>query len=290
LRFQEVEQLVNSNKSVIISRFRYFWPWCSSDLIQTAELVALVDQGAFSERLGHNERYAAIGNAAAAGVMGVCAYSLGDQIVFCSPRRSRSRHLAALASLREADFHLSNAAMLPIAAAAVTKRAESEAGLIIAACIVGPQLITALLSPWAGRAAEVWGRRPILLLGFSALPIRGILLACTADPYLIIAIQLFDGLGAAVFGVLSPLIVADVTRDTGRYTTALGLVGLVIGGGATLSTALAGLVADHLGVSAAFLSLAAVGLSATALVWTLMPETRPAVGSWRRSAVPFFGA
>jgi hypothetical protein len=81
-------------------------------------------------------------------------------------------------------------------------------------------------------------------------------------------------LGAAVFGVLFPLIVADITRDTGNYTTSLGLVGLAIGGGATLSTALAGLVADHLSVGAAFLSLAAVGLIATALVWTLMPETR----------------
>jgi hypothetical protein len=42
LRFQEVEQLANSNKSVIMSRFRYFWPWCSSDPIQTAELVGLL--------------------------------------------------------------------------------------------------------------------------------------------------------------------------------------------------------------------------------------------------------
>ena len=103
--------------------------------------------------------------------------------------------------------------------------------MIIAACIVGPQLITALLSPWAGRTAEAWGRRAILLLGFSALPIRGVLLAFAADPYLIIAIQLFDGFGAAVFGVLFPLIVANVTRDTGHYTTSLGLVGLAIGGG-----------------------------------------------------------
>jgi len=183
------------------------------------------------------------------------------------------RRLIAFA-ICAALFHLANAAMLPIAAAAVTKRAGSEAGLIIAACIVGPQLVTALLSPWAGRAAEAWGRRPILLLGFSALPIRGILLACIADPYLIIAIQLFDGLGAAVFGVLFPLTVADLTRETGLYTTSLGLVGLAIGGGATVSTMVAGLVADHLGVGAAFLSLAAIGLSATVFVWTLMPETR----------------
>jgi MFS family permease len=276
--------------------------------------LVLVDPGAFGERLGRNARYAAIGNAVAAGVMGVCAYYLGDRAVFLFAAVLAIPALATLATLREANsarlwpcrsasprvrspsynrswqflmdrrliafavcavlFHLANTAMLPIAAAAVTKRAESEAGLIIAACIVGPQLITALLSPWAGWAAETWGRRPILLLGFSALPIRGILLAFATDPFLIIAIQLFDGLGAAVFGVLFPLIVADVTRDTGQYTTSLGLVGLAVGGGATLSTTLAGLVADDLGVGPAFLSLAGVGLIATALVWTLMPETR----------------
>jgi MFS family permease len=276
--------------------------------------LVLVDPNAFGERLGRNARYAAIGNAVAAGLMGACAYYLGDRAIFLFAAALAIPALAALETLREADtaphrpcgtasppvqarrggrswgfltdrgliafamcavlFHLANAAMLPIAAAAVTKRAGSEAGLVIAACIVGPQLITALLSPWAGRAAEAWGRRPVLLLGFSSLPIRGILLASVADPYLIIAIQLFDGFSAAAFGVLFPLIVADVTRETGHYTTSLGLVGLAIGGGATLSTTFAGLVADHVGVGAAFLSLAAVGMCATALVWILMPETR----------------
>jgi len=281
--------------------------------------LALVDPAAFGERLGRNARYAAIGNAVAAGVMGACGYYLTDRAVFLFAAALGIPALVALETLREANlatlrvcrtasariqagpsqrswgfvkdrrliafaccaalFHLANAAMLPIAAGAVTKRAGSEAPLVIAACIVGPQIITALLSPWAGRAAEVWGRRPVLLLGFCALPIRGILLAEVADPYLIIAIQLFDGFGAAVFGVLFPLIVADITRSTGHYTTSLGLVGLAIGGGATLSTTVAGLVADHLGGGAAFLSLAAVGLIATGLVGTIMPETRaPAQG------------
>jgi MFS family permease len=276
--------------------------------------LVLVDALAFGERLGRNARYAAIGNAVAAGLMGASAYYLGDRAVFLFAAALAIPALAALETLREADlaplrtcrpasspvqarlqdrslrfltdrrlivfavcaglFHLANAAMLPIAAAALTKRAGSEAGLIIAACIVGPQLITALLSPWAGWAAEAWGRRPILLLGFSSLPIRGILLACIADPYLIVAIQLLDGFSAAAFGVMFPLIVADVTRETGHYTTSLGLVGLAIGGGATLSTTLAGLVADHLGVSTAFVSLAAVGTCATVLVRAFMPETR----------------
>jgi MFS family permease len=279
--------------------------------------LVLVEPAAFGERLGRNARFAAIGNAVAAGLMGACGYYLTDRAVFLFAAALGIPALAALKSLRDADlvparpcrqaslppptgrgdrswhfigdrtlitfavsaalFHLANAAMLPIAAATVTKRAGDEATLVIAACIVGPQIVTALLSPWVGRAAEIWGRQPILILGFSTLPIRGILLASVADPYLMIPIQLFDGLGAAAFGVLFPLIVADVTRETGRYTTCLGLVGLAIGGGATLSTTVAGLVADHLGVGAAFLSLTAVGLCATVLVWALMPETKVAV-------------
>jgi MFS family permease len=92
-----------------------------------------------------------------------------------------------------------------------------------------------------------------------------------------VAIQLLDGLSAAVLGVLTPLIVADVTRDTGYYTTALGIVGLAIGGGATLSTTAAGLMADRFGGASAFIGLAAVGLCAILFVWILMPETRPAL-------------
>jgi MFS family permease len=270
--------------------------------------LVLVDPGALGERLGRNARYAAIGNAAAAGLMGACAYYFGDRAVFLFGAALTIPALAALKSLREADrtpqrvrvlprpgyrswafvtdrrliafaactalFHLANAAMLPVTAAALTKREGSQAGLVIAACVVGPQLITALLSPWAGLAAEAWGRRPVLLLGYSSLPIRGALLAYVTDPYLIMAIQLFDGFSAAAFGVLFPLIVADVSRETGRYTTSLGFAGLAIGGGATLSTTAAGLAADYIGVSGALLSLAAVGLCATVLVWTLMPETR----------------
>ncbi|MGC2202028.1 MAG: MFS transporter [Stellaceae bacterium] len=278
--------------------------------------LALVHPSIFGERLGRNARYAAIGNASAAALMGICGYYFSDRSVFFLTAALCLPALAALSAIRAADrgppeaavatrapaakprphrrpwqslsergllayfacaffFHLANAAMLPIAAGMVTKRAGSGAAAIIAACIVGPQIVTALISPWAGRAAERWGRRPILLLGYCALPMRGALLAGVTDPYLIVAVQLLDGLGAAVFGVLTPLIVADVTRKTSYYTTALGVIGLAIGGGATLSTTLAGIVADHFGGTASFLSLAVVGLCATLMVALLMPETRP---------------
>jgi MFS family permease len=276
--------------------------------------LALVDPSAFGERLGRNARFLAIGNAFAAGLMGTFGYYISDRAVFLLTAALALPALAALQMIRDGDqasprtpataapvapaqpggpswrflrdrrlltysacaslFQLGNAAMLPIAAGMVTKRAGSEAELVIAACIVAPQVVTAAISPWAGRAAEEYGRRRVLLLGFGMLPLRGLLFAGVSNPYLMVLIQLLDGLSAAVIGVLTPLIVADVTRGSARYTTSLGVVGLAIGTGATLSTSAAGFVADYFGGAAAFLSLGAVGLGATLLVLILMPETK----------------
>jgi predicted MFS family arabinose efflux permease len=146
---------------------------------------------------------------------------------------------------------------------------------LIAACIVVPQLFVALISPWIGRQTFLIGRRPLLLLGFAVLPIRGVLFAVVHDPTVLVIVQLLDGISGAVFGVLVPLVVVDVTRGTGHFNLALGIVGTAIGVGATLSTTLAGYVSDHFGSHTAFLVLAAIAAAGLACIWALMPETRP---------------
>ncbi|ODT16719.1 MAG: ABC transporter permease [Kaistia sp. SCN 65-12] len=172
-------------------------------------------------------------------------------------------------------FHLANAAMLPLMGSVLTMRLSDWATVLIAACMVGPQLIVAIFSPWVGRQAQRWGRRPLLIAGFAFLPIRGVLFATVSDPYLLVAVQLLDGLTASVFSVLVPLTIADLTRGTGRFNLTQGMVGTMTGLGASLSPTLAGYATDSYGSSVAFLSLAtvaALGLTAVAL---LMPETRP---------------
>jgi MFS family permease len=172
-------------------------------------------------------------------------------------------------------FQLANAAMLPLMAGAVTMRASEWATVLVAASIVVPQAVVAVVAPWVGRSAQRWGRRPLLLVGFAMVPLRGILFAVVTDPVWLVAVQLLDGITASVFGVMVPLVVADVTRGTGRFNLSLGIVGTATGIGASLSTTLAGYVSDHLGSSVAFLGLAAIAAAGLALVWTLMPETGP---------------
>ena len=56
-----------------------------------------------------------------------------------------------------------------------------------------------------------------------------------------------------MLGVMFPLVIADITRGTGRFNLALGIVGTAMGLGASLSTTLAGYMSDHFSCSAAFL-------------------------------------
>jgi MFS family permease len=276
--------------------------------------LALVGHAGFAGRIGRNARFAAMGNACGALLMGVCGTLLDSRAVFWlaaalaapailalrrmprgedwgaaalpPPHRGsashllRDRRLLALAGC-VLLFHLCNAALLPLAAGALTRRSGDVANLLIAACLIGPQIVVAMLSPTASACAERWGRRPVMLLGFAALPLRALVFAGTANPTLIVAAQLLDGVSATAFGVLLPLIADDLTRDTGRFNLCLGVAGLAVGVGATFSTVLAGRLATDLSLPAAFLVLTVVGVAAVAAVALGMPETRLPAGTWR---------
>jgi len=278
---------------------------------------ALVGRGDLGDRLGRNARWASIGSAVAAGLMGLFGEYFSARAVFWLTAVLAAPALIALSMItmpsqaplpsnepakKPAEepeekesifellkdkrllvfaacvvlFHLSNAAMLNLAAGEVTAGMGDNVQLVIAACIIVPQAIVAMLSPWVGRTAERWGRRPILLIGFAALPVRALLFAGVSSPYLLVPVQMLDGISAAVFGVMLPLIAADVAGGKGRYNLTIGLFGLGAGIGATLSTAVAGFIADRFGNAVSFFGLAAAGALAVLLVWAAMPETRDA--------------
>jgi MFS family permease len=172
-------------------------------------------------------------------------------------------------------FQMANASMLPLAGEALAYSKEAFSSLVVSALIMVPQVIVAIMAPWAGRRANIWGRRPLLLVGFVALPIRALVFAWATNPTILITAQVLDGVSGTMLGVLTALIIADLTAGTGRFNLAQGFVGTMSGVGASLSTTLSGLVVGSLGRAAGFLGIAAVALAAVLLLWFLMPETNP---------------
>jgi len=112
-------------------------------------------------------------------------------------------------------FQLANASVLPLAGEILVRKSQAHSSLVISALIIVPQIIVALMAPWVGRRAQDWGRRPLLLIGFAALPIRALGFALISDPLLLLAVQALDGISATVLGVLTALIIADLTGGTG---------------------------------------------------------------------------
>src|SRR3954468_13571824 len=276
--------------------------------------LGLVGPLAIGERLGRNARFASLGNGSAAALMGACGYLLSRRSVFLVTLILAMPTLFALSLIREREIdivqahgaipgevpdekatsvfslirrrpllifaasvlllQLANAAMLPLMAGVVTTRSSQWAPVLIAACIIVPQAIVALASPSVGRKAQTWGRRPLLLMAFAALAIRGLLFAVVKDPYLLVMVQVFDGITAAVLSVMVPLIVADVAFGSGHFNLAQGVVGTATGIGASLSTVLAGYISDTFGSSIAFTGLAGIAALGLTVIWLFMPETR----------------
>jgi len=117
-------------------------------------------------------------------------------------------------------------------------------------------------------------RKPIFLVGFGVLPIRGVLYTLSNNPYFLVSVQILDGIAGGIFGVLSVLMIADLTKGTGRFNVTQGLLNTAIGIGAGLSNLIAGFVVQKTGYNSAFLMLAAIALVALAVFWFLVPETK----------------
>ena len=170
-------------------------------------------------------------------------------------------------------FQFANASMLPLGGERLAYRNGTGASFVISALIILPQIVVAISAPSVGQLAQSWGRRPLLLIGFGALAVRALLFAVTVDPPLLICIQLLDGVSGSVLGVLTALIIADLTNGTGRFNLAQGFVGMLAGVGAVLSTTFFGLIVGNFGSAIGFLSIAAAALITVFLAWLLMPET-----------------
>ncbi len=175
-------------------------------------------------------------------------------------------------------FHFANAPLLPLVGQKLAQAYPKLATAMMSSCIIAAQLIMLPVALAVGRTADRFGRKPILLIGFAVLPVRAMLYTFSDSAPWLIGVQLLDGIGAGIFGAITPLVIADLMRGTGRYNLAQGAVATVQAIGASLSGLAAGVIVDHLGYSPAFLAFGAAALVALAALFFVMPETAPEPG------------
>jgi len=216
--------------------------------------LGLVGHRAYHTRIGRNHRYDSLGNAATAAGMGAIGY-------FVSPG---APFFAAAALCLPAYFCLSliNAGEIDYA------RARGAVGR---------------KEPKAARWHEIARNRPLLIFALclflfqfadaSMLPLASERLAADYKASSELFTAAFVVVTSAVIGIMTPLIVADVTKGTGRYNFSLGAVSMIAGIGATISFTAMGFLAQRLGFPTAFTGLAVVAGLGLGAVWWLMPET-----------------
>ena len=171
-------------------------------------------------------------------------------------------------------FHFANAPLLPLVGQKLALEFPNEATAMMSFCMVAAQGVMLPIAILVGRNADRLGRRPIFLIAFAALPLRAALYTLSDNAFWLLGVQLLDGVGAGIYQALTPLVIADVMRGTGRYNLAQGAVATTQGVGASVSALVAGEVVDHLGYSASFLFLAAAAGVACLVFLLFMPETR----------------
>jgi MFS family permease len=275
--------------------------------------IGLVRPSAFAQRMGRNEAYSHAGAVAAALMAGSIAYWIAPIGLFYFAAAMSVATAIATISIREEEidparareaevetegnlgilpirellrdsriaifavavtlFHLANAAMLPLVGEMLSSRHPTLAAPYMSACIILAQIVMTPIALMAGRLADSWGRKPVFLIGFAVLPIRWLLFAIITNPYLLVSVQILDGVGAGIFGVLAVIVVSDLAQRTGRFNLMQGAMNTCVAIGGSLSNLIAGFVAEGKGYGEGFIALTVVALLALAFFWVVMPET-----------------
>jgi len=172
-------------------------------------------------------------------------------------------------------FHFSNASLLTLVSQlfAHDPRSQHQAALYLSAGVAMTQLVMVPLGIVVGRYANRFPRKPVYAIAFAVLPLRCFLYLVSHDPRWLVALELLDGVAAGVFGVMQILVVADLTRGTGRFNLAQGIIATAVGIGAAASNLLAGYLARGFDDDTAFMVMGAIALGALALFMVAMPET-----------------
>jgi MFS family permease len=274
--------------------------------------LGVVGHTLFAGRIGRNESYNHLGNMCAAIIAGLIGRFISYESIFWFSICQCLALLVAVHYIREKDidhqmargantdnangqatgvkalfknrvivvfivsmalFHLANGAMLPLVGQKMGLVDKTNAPLYLSAAIIIAQGVMVFVASFSGKQAAV-NRKKVMTIAFFLLPIRAVLFAFVDKPYMLTAMQVLDGIGAGIFGVVSIIMMADLSRGTGRFNLLQGIVYSAIGLAASLSSIVSGVVVQHLGYKVGFLVLAVTGVLSFLFFLFIVPETK----------------
>jgi MFS family permease len=274
----------------------------------TALTMATIGKDGFPRQQGINQAATHSGNVVAAGLIWACAFAIGaassiavlgimatgmlvalafypkdamdhTRMAGREKRKKGEKRGSTRSLLRNRRlwvviaavglFNFGNAAVLPLLGQRLAAEKLHDATQWMAILVIVAQAVMVPVSWLAGRLADQFGRRILLIASCAVLPVRGILAALSHSPMALIAIEVLDGVGAGLISVAGPAAVADLTYGGGRTQTAMGALGTAQSLASALSAGAAGIVVVRMGWAPAYGMLAIVPLAAIGLLCTI---------------------
>jgi len=125
-----------------------------------------------------------------------------------------------------------------------------------------------------GRAADLLGRRRILMLGLAIFTAASLGAGLARNDGTLIAFRSLQGFGAAVVLPAALSIVMNMFREGAERNRALGIWGAIGAGGATVGVITGGLVTRYIGWEYIFFLNLPIGAAALLLAPRIVPESR----------------
>jgi EmrB/QacA subfamily drug resistance transporter len=138
-----------------------------------------------------------------------------------------------------------------------------------------------------GRAADLLGRRRILMAGLALFTAGSLACALAATDTVLIATRALQGLGAAIVLPAALSIVMNMFEEGAERNKALGIWGAIGASGATVGLITGGLLTRYAGWQYIFLLNVPIGATALVLAPRIVPESRLDLA---RRRFDFFGA
>lgn len=148
-------------------------------------------------------------------------------------------------------------------------------------------LLTATVSgPIYGKLSDLIGRRPILIFAISLFLVGSALCGLAQDMWQFVAFRSLQGLGAGALFPVALAVIGDLfePQERGKYS---GFFGAMFGISSIIGPAIGGVITDSVGWQWVFYVNLPIGIAVLAVIWRLLPRTRPAGA---RPRIDYLGA